>query len=221
MSQKVSYLIIGLLTGLLLREWVVRPAGSQTTTVRAQEFILVDANGKVTASLYNGSTGPILGIGRSGEPYVLISSRASGANLSVSSSSGEPYVLVGGSATTAIVSVSGGGNNKTLIGADATLSSVTSGGVAVENSLNRGHAVRLSTTTQGGRVVTYKNFSVTSRVPATASKLAASPTSTWGQIKAGEPAGDEPIVEPVVADDAEFESLLREERAQLEALNQR
>ncbi|MBI2503469.1 MAG: hypothetical protein HYW07_09610, partial [Candidatus Latescibacteria bacterium] len=95
MNQKVSYLIIGLLSGLLLREWAVRPADSQTTIVRAQQFNLVDADGNVTASLYNTGLGPALYMGRADEPYVFITASAEGAELSVSHSSGvDPYVLI-------------------------------------------------------------------------------------------------------------------------------
>lgn len=203
MSQKVSYLIIGLLIGLLLREWAARPAESQTSTsdiVAAQGFYLVDADGKIVAGLFTDSEGePILGIGRPGEPGVLISADARGA----------------------LLGVTGNNNNKTTIDANATLSRVISGVIAVENSLNRGHAVRLSTTTQGGRVATYRNLAVTGRLPTAAGKLVAGPTNSWGQVKAGELAEDEPTFEPAAADDAEFERLQREYEARIETIDQR
>ncbi len=89
MSQKVLYLIIGLLTGLLIMEWVVSPAESQTTTVRAQEFRLVDANGQTSARLYNDAKGPILQLARSGGPVVRISTSSDGyASISVEDRSG-------------------------------------------------------------------------------------------------------------------------------------
>ena len=85
MSQKVLYLIIGLLAGLLVREWVVRPADSQTTTVKAQEFRLVDANGRTMAILTKDGRGePYLRIGRVDDPYVWISSNTRYAAITLS-----------------------------------------------------------------------------------------------------------------------------------------
>lgn len=270
MDRRLSYIIIGLLCGLLVRELVVRPADSQTSsTVRAQEFLLVDGNGKVTARLYNDSFGPILRLGRAGEPYVYTSSSTYGASFLVNSSSpdepaismgvgggsadlslgssihltdphialysskedgvgmevngrvGEPYVLIGSSGRTAIMSVTGSSTSKTLIGANATVSRVTSNGIAVQSGLNRGHNVSLSATTQGGTVVTQRNFTTTGRLPATAGKPAAGEPATWGQIKAHESAGVEPVIESAAADDAEFERLQRELESQLHRLRDR
>ena len=190
MSQRVSYFIIGLLAGLLLMEWVVRPADSQTITVRAQEFILVDANGNTTASLANGTAGPALSLGsidgphvyitagpktagvsvtgQSGGPYAQMIGTADAAGTSVYGRSGGPYAQISGSGDAAIISVNGRvGEPYVMVGSSATTATMSVNGGGNNKTLIGADATSSSVTSGGVAVQSSLNGGHAVRLSAT------------------------------------------------------
>ena len=167
MRQKMPFIVIGLLVGIVVMQLAMPAAQSQTgINLRVNSLTLVDENDQTTALLFNGDLGPILALGADGTGYVLMGAGGGGTVQIYSPSMGAgPRILM---------------NAKQTHASNYTMTSGMMGGVgAIDNGDNSNRA-DMTVGENGGHISTIKGGDFTAVMPGEAT--VAKPV-TWGQIK--------------------------------------
>lgn len=169
MRQKMPFIVIGLLVGIVVMQLAMPAAQSQTgINLRVNSLTLVDENDEATALLFNGDEGPILGMGGAGSTgYVLMGVVGTAGLVKIFSASlaSGPRIIMNAQETHA-------SNN--------TVTSGRLGGFGVFDNDDNGNRADLYVGEDGGRVTTEKGGKITDFMPR--DPTVAKPV-TWGQIK--------------------------------------
>ena len=182
MRHKVPYLIIGVLIGIIIMQWSMPVAESQTGTLQAELFSLVNESGVPTGIFFNGQDGPILGLGDPDKAHITM-----GAPFGTGT--GDAVIVVADGDKIVRVSVG------TTDDASLFINVQEVGGVLVKQAENFGNYASMLVIKDGGYFGTASDNILTGRMPAlpgTATKPV-----TWGQIKANPDFGS--VAKPVVS----------------------
>ena len=181
MRQKMPFIVIGLLVGIVVMQLAMPAAQSQTgINLRVSSLTLVDENDEATAILFNGDEGPVLGMGGAGGTgYVLMGVAGTVGMVKIFSASRAPgpRIIMEAQQTHA--------SNYTVTGG------LRGGVVAIDNGDN-GNRADLYVGEDGGRVTTQKGGKFTDSMPR--DPTVAKPV-TWGQIKRDPTPAEKPIIQ--------------------------
>ena len=167
MRQKMPFIVIGLLVGIVVMQLAMPAAQSQTgINLRVNSLTLVDENDETTAMLFNGTEGPILALGESGKGLVIMGAEPTSGNLNIySGGQVNPRIIMGADPTDA---------------GTVTISMNQIGGYMVQDLGDLTNWAFMAAGPFGGKVYTAKEGKVTDFMPG--ESTAAKPV-TWGQIK--------------------------------------
>ena len=167
--QKMPVLIIGVLIGIIIMQLKMPVAESQSPYVETESLYIVDESGKATILLFNGTNGPILGIGDVDKPHITM---------------GAP---TGAGTGSALIVVNHGDKKVSVgVGTDANIfiDVESSGGLTVSHAENEGDRVSMFILSRGGYISTMDDWKVTGELPG--EPISVGKPVTWGQIKRGD-----------------------------------
>ncbi len=166
MQSRGTYVFIGVLVGIIVMQWAMPLARGQD--VEGTGFTLRDGDGNITAMLFQGEEGPVLGIGEAGRPKILI-------NAPTGDGGGAAAILIDNGENWIRIAV---GNEASILVATVI------GGITVTRSDFAGDQADLAVTDGGGgQVSTSEDGTITGTLPSTPTAL--KPT-TWGMLKMDE-----------------------------------
>ena len=201
MRQKIPYLVIGVLIGIIVMQWGMPVAESQTGVVRANTFVLEDDFGNSKAMFFVKDDGnPLIGIGRPNEANIILSVSESGV------------LMVGGTDDT-FGKINVIGKNVGIIAMAEDMATIS----AQYGGANMTDYTQLSASEHGGSVMTGHDGKSTGHLPllpGTATKPV-----TWGQIKENSLGSSATAAKLVtICDWSDVEQLKEEYRQKMESL---